>query len=99
MAYDKLFESPLSLPQGPAGFCTTDDDRPNAGAEAVKPPTQGRGRLKLSQFWDDMPAPSTGTSHSIRHRKYKNSLLFKITLQNAASPWLAMKSSARSISS
>ena len=40
-----LISSPLSLPQGPAGFCTTETHLFFAGAKAVKPPTRGRGRL------------------------------------------------------
>jgi hypothetical protein len=40
-----LIQSPLSLPQGPAGFCTTENPLYLAGAKAVKPPTRGRGRL------------------------------------------------------
>lgn len=36
-------QSPLSLPQGLAGFCTT--ELIFAGAEVIEPPTQGRERL------------------------------------------------------
>ena len=35
---------PLSLPQGPAGICITENRLLCTGAKAVKPPTQGRGR-------------------------------------------------------
>jgi hypothetical protein len=37
---------PLSLPQGPAGFCTIESHLFYAGAKAVEPPTRGRGRLE-----------------------------------------------------
>ena len=43
----ELIPPPLSLPQGPAGFCTTDYDLLFAGAKPLNPPTQVRGRLKL----------------------------------------------------
>ena len=37
--------SPLSLPQGLAGFWATKSHLFFTGAKAVKPPTRGRGRL------------------------------------------------------
>jgi|688.fasta_scaffold1603205_2 hypothetical protein len=39
------FNPPLSLPLGLAGFCTNNNEPAFSGAKAVKPPTQGRGRL------------------------------------------------------
>jgi hypothetical protein len=59
---------PLSLPEGPAGFCTTKSHLFFAGAKAVKPPTPGtpgRGRLHSAIRWWS-PALPTNAPMTLR---------------------------------